>query len=247
MKPEFIVPGWRPVPGVRAVTTTRVGGVSSGVWAGLNLGTRVGDRPEAVADNRRRLAAALALPAAPLWLRQVHGTRVVEAGACEPEPEADAAVARGTGEVLAVLSADCLPVFFASVDGAVVGLAHAGWRGLAAGVLERTLRALGTAAAEVQAWIGPGIGVRRYRVGAAVRAAFADAPGSAAGLVAAAEPGYWYCDLPLLARARLRAAGVGWVGIGGECTFSDSRRFYSYRRDGATGRMASLIWRMPRR
>ena len=245
MKPEFIVPGWRLAPVVRAVITTRVGGVSSGAWADFNLGARTGDRPEAVACNRRRLAAALNLPAAPLWLHQVHGTRVVEAGVCEPEPEADAAVARGIGEVLAVLTADCLPVFFASVDGAVVGLAHAGWRGLAAGVLERTLQALGTAAVNVHAWIGPGIGARRYRVGAAVREAFENAPGAAAGLVAAAEPGYWYCDLPVLARARLLAAGVGWVGTGGECTFADSRRFYSYRRDGDTGRMASLIWRVP--
>lgn len=228
-------------PGVRTLTTLRAGGVSAGAYAGLNLGGRVGDAAEAVGENRRRLRRALALPAAPLWLRQVHGTRVVAGAEAGGEPEADAAVSAEEGRVLAVLSADCLPVVFAARASGRIAIAHAGWRGLAAGVLEAVLAALAVPAAAVGAWIGPGIGARHYEVGTQVHEAFAGSPGAGRAF-AGAGPGRWRCDLALLAAARLEAAGVGAVSASGCCTYTDAARFYSYRRDGATGRMATLVW-----
>lgn len=230
-------------PGVRVLTTLRAGGVSVGAYAGLNVGGRVGDRAEAVAENRRRLGEALALPAEPLWLRQVHGARVVAAGDAAGEPEADAAVTGESGRVLAVLTADCLPVVFAAHDGLHVAAVHAGWRGLAAGVLEATLAALPLPPAAVTAWIGPGIGPRHYQVGAEVYDAFAGTPGAGRAFAAAAA-GRWRCDLARLAAARLAACGVAAVAASGCCTFADPARFYSYRRDGETGRMATLVWRL---
>lgn len=229
-------------PGVRALTTLRAGGCSTGAYAGLNLAGRVGDAAAAVAANRRGLRRALALPAEPCWLRQVHGARVAVDAAAEAEPEADAAVSVEPGRVLALLTADCLPVVFAARSGPAVAVAHAGWRGLAAGVLEATVAALPAPAAELVAWIGPGIGARRYQVGADVREAFAGSPGAERAF-ADAGPGHWRCDLVLLAAARLAAAGVGAVAASGRCTFEDPARFYSYRRDGETGRMATLVWR----
>jgi YfiH family protein len=239
--PDLIVPDWPAPANVRALQTTRTGGVSRAPWDGFNLGDHVGDDPQAVATNRARLRAVL--PAEPAWLRQVHGIVAVDtARAGKTEPEADAAFAREPGSVCAVLTADCLPVLFCDRAGTVVAAAHAGWRGLLAGVLENTVAALGKPPAEIVAWFGPAIGPSAFEVGPEVRAAFT---GSDPGASAAFAPGRadrWWCDLPLLARRRLAAAGVKAVFGGDACTASDPERFFSYRRDGVTGRMASLVW-----
>ncbi len=229
--------------GVRAGTTTRQGGVSLGPRATLNLAAHVGDAPAAVLANRERLGAALRLPAPPRWLSQVHGTDVAADDAGAGVPVADAAVSVRAGQVLAVLTADCLPVVFASRDGAAIGIAHAGWRGLAGGVLERTIEALGVPTRELCAWLGPAIGPAAFEVGAEVRAAFV---GAAAGDAAAFAPnarGRWQADLPLLARLRLARAGLEAVTGCGLCTHADPARFYSHRRDPLSGRQATLVWR----
>ncbi|MGH8271711.1 MAG: peptidoglycan editing factor PgeF [Gammaproteobacteria bacterium] len=246
MNTIWIEPDWEALPAVRALVTTRAGGVSRGSYASLNLGTRTGDDPAHVAANRARLAATERLPAEPLWLRQVHGNRVLAADEeFKSEPEADAAVTSTPGRVLAVLTADCLSVFLAARDGSAVGVAHAGWRGLAVGVVEATLAAMPVPRDEIIAWLGPAISAAHYEVGADVHDAFADSPGVERAFTASARPGHWFCDLAVLTRARLEAAGVGAVSGGEFCTFDERERFYSYRRDGETGRMASLIWVEP--
>jgi polyphenol oxidase len=243
-----IAPQWPAIAGVRALFTLRSGGLSHAPYESFNLGGHVGDDPEAVRQNRSQLCEAHDLPREPLWLEQVHGTRVVDAdqasltGAARMPPRGDAAVGRQAGAVLAVLVADCLPVLFAARDGSAVGVAHAGWRGLAAGVLEATVAALG-GHGPLQAWLGPAISSPHFEVGPEVRAAFtAHDPAAAAAFTANAR-GRWQCDLQALARARLAAAGVSSVHADGGCTYAEPQRFYSYRRDGATGRMAALIWR----
>lgn len=240
--PDLILPPWPAPPAVGAAATTRRGGVSQGPFASLNLGGSGGDDPAAVAENRRRLAAALELPAAPAWLRQVHGDRVVEAG-CGERPEADAAVAFGPERVCVVLTADCLPVLFCDRAGSRVAAAHAGWRGLAAGVLEATVARLDCPPGALLAWLGPAIGPEVFEVGGEVRATFLAQDPGAAGCFRPSPAGRWLADLYALARRRLAAAGVTAVYGGGFCTLSEPGRFYSYRRDGqASGRMASLIW-----
>jgi YfiH family protein len=229
--------------GVRAGTTTRHGGVSQGSRSALNLAAHVGDDPAAVAANRQRLGEALSLPATPRWLSQVHGTDVAGDDAPPALPVADASVSFRAGRVLAVLTADCLPVVFASRDGAAIGVAHAGWRGLAAGVLERTIAALGVPPRQLLAWLGPAIGPAAFEVGAEVRDVFVAA---AAGDAQAFEPnarGRWQADLALLARLRLARAGLEAVTAAGLCTYADPDRFYSHRRDPASGRQATLVWR----
>ncbi len=238
---EFIVPDWDVPPAIAAVSTTRAGGVSAGVHATLNLGTHVGDEPAAVAENRRRLCAAAALPAEPAWLAQVHGTDVVTARPCDEPPVADAAVSDRPGAVCAVLTADCLPVLLASRRGDEVAAAHAGWRGLAAGVLEATLAAMATPPAELVAWLGPAISQAAFEVGDEVREAFRGRHAGDAAFFRRNDRGRWQADLAGLARRRLESAGVAVHGAG-LCTYADSRRFFSYRRDGACGRMASLVW-----
>lgn len=241
---ECLYPDWPAPPSVRAAITTRSGGVSPPPWDGLNLADHVGDDPARVAENRRRLHATLALPAEPFWLQQVHGCDVADAdtsGTGSP-CAADAAVATRPGRVCAVLTADCLPVLFCSRAGDWVAAVHAGWRGLTAGVLDQALAHAGTPATEVLAWLGPAIGPGAFEVGAEVRAAFLANDAGAAGCFAPSPAGRWLADLYGLARRRLARCGVGWVGGGGLCTFTDAERFFSFRRDGATGRMASLIW-----
>jgi len=228
---------------VDALVTTRDGGASSGAYASLNLGLRSGDDEAAVRENRRRLQALL--PSPPVWLRQVHGTRVADADAARAagvEPEADAAVARRPGTVCAVLVADCMPVLLADEAATVVGVAHAGWRGLCEGVLEATVGAMGVAPERLIAWLGPAIGPRVYEVGDEVRDAFLARDPASAQAFRAARPGHWLLDLYAVARQRLAAKGVARVHGGGLCTFSDPVRFFSYRRDRSTGRMAALIW-----
>jgi len=244
MDGAWIVPDWKAPAHVHAAVSTRQGpGISQPPYDRLNLGLRSGDDPAAVASNRDSLTAALDLPAPPLWLRQVHGTEVVEAGApVDDEPVADAAVAKGPGKVLAILTADCLPVLFAAAEGGTIGAAHAGWRGLAAGVLENTVARMGEPVESMLAWLGPAIGGPSYEVGEEVRAAFVDGDPEAEAAFTPTRPGHWLCDLYMLAKRRLAAIGVTRVAGGGFDTFRDER-LYSYRRDGAvSGRFASLIW-----
>lgn len=240
--PEALRPEWAAPSNVRALFTLRSGGVSVGACASLNVGEHVQDDPQAVAENRRRIVAAFGLPAEPVWLKQVHGAEVLRLGSQPPEAvEADAVVTAEAERVCVIQVADCLPVLFASRDGAVVGAAHAGWRGLAAGVLERTVAALGVAPQGLVAWIGPGISAAHFEVGAEVRQALGSGAGAAAFVPNIRRR--WQCDLVALTRQRLAGLGVGEVSGGRWCTFADAGRFFSHRRDGRCGRMAALIWR----
>lgn len=251
MKSEaFIAAHFPGATGVQGLTTLRAGGVSEGKYASLNLAAHVGDAPENVQENRRRLAQQLALPASPLWLDQCHGTRVAvvdDGQADQPVPRTDAAVTRVPGRVLAVLTADCLPVLLSAHADGVIGVAHAGWRGLAAGVLENTLAAMRVDPAAIVAWLGPAIGAGAFEVGDEVRAAFMARDAGSGSCFAAGSANKWYADLAGLARRRLAAAGVTRVCGGQWCTVSDPGRYFSYRRDGECGRMASLLWMTPRR
>ncbi len=254
---DVLVPAWD-VDGVGALMTTRAGGVSRSPWDTLNLGTAVGDDPAAVAENRRRFARALG--ARPVYLRQVHGATVVMVSAADAEgdpPEADGAVTDEVGVACVVQVADCLPVLFAAPDGRAVGAAHAGWRGLAAGVVERTLEHVcalaGCAPQEVRAWLGPCIGPRRFEVGADVLQPFGADPQAPS-----AHPRFvprtdvhrpdgrprWLADLAGLARDRLGAAGVTAIDGASACTVEEGSRFFSFRRDGVTGRHAAAVWRV---
>ncbi len=238
----LIRPDWPAPAAVRSCVTTRHGGVSRPPWDSFNLGAHVGDAPAAVAANRHRLRRIAGLPAEPAWLDQTHGAEVVEAGDWAEPPAADASVSHRTGVVCAVMTADCLPVLFCAVNGAEVAVAHAGWRGLAGGVLEATLAAMATPNGEIMAWLGPAIGPRAFEVGDEVRQRFVAADGDAAGAFVAHRPGRWLADIYALARRRLRKAGVTHLFGGDRCTYTERDLFFSYRRDGTTGRMASLIW-----
>jgi len=243
----YLQPGWFAPARVGAAFSLRGGGVSEGVYASLNVGAHVGDDPAAVAENRRRLGRALQLPAEPLWLQQVHGCEVFDADAVAPPaqpPMADAAVSRRAGTVLAVMVADCLPVLFCREDGAAIGVAHAGWRGLLGGVLPATVAAL-DGPARLQAWIGPGISTTHFEVGDEVRDAFISDDAGAARWFAANSRGRWQCDLAGLARQRLQQLGIAQISDSGLCTHADAQRFYSHRRDGRTGRMVALLWLKP--
>jgi YfiH family protein len=225
---------------VKALVTTRQGGVSAAPYDSLNLGIAVGDDPEHVATNRGRVAGLL--PSSPRWLRQVHGARVVTADDVTAPPDADAAVTATPGVVCVVQMADCLPVLFATADGRKVGAAHAGWRGLAAGVLENTVAALDADPATVSAWLGPAIGPTAFEVGDEVREAFVACDPRADEAFTPHGPGKWLSDLFALARLRLDAAGLALVSGGGLCTVSDPTRFFSHRRDRVSGRMAAMVW-----
>ena len=237
---DWIVPDW-PVPArVRALITTRNGGGSGGPYASLNLGLRVNDDPAAVAANRSLLRHFL--PAEPKWLNQVHGTSVVGAESIGEPVAADASFATTPGCVSAIMVADCLPVLFADRAGSVVASAHAGWRGLAGGVLENTVRALDARPEDVLAYLGPAIGPAAFEVGNEVREAFVAADAAASHAFRPHKADRWLADLFMLARQRLARAGVSNVYGGGQCTFSDPARFFSHRRDKVSGRMAALIW-----
>ena len=243
---DWIHPDWPAPPNVVALMTTRNDGVSTGSYAGsnckggLNLGAHCGDDVRHVAMNRALLRAQL--PADPFWLRQVHGRAVVDAASADIEPEADAAIASLPDQICTVLVADCMPVLFCDRRGTRVAAAHAGWRGLACGVLEATVAALEAPPADLLAWLGPAIGPRHFEVGDDVRDAFLGHDGAAAAAFSARGQGKWLADLEALARQRLAAHGVHAVFGGGPCTVSEPARFYSYRRDRVTGRMAALIW-----
>ena len=242
---------WPAPPGVRALTTRRHGaGISPAPFAQFNLGNRHaadGDTPANVEHNRQLLQQGLALPSAPHWLRQVHGTTVLRFDAAPvagaSEPVADAAVTSVPGVVLAILTADCLPVVFAAVDGSEIGAAHAGWRGLADGMLEDTVAAMNTPAAQLRAWLGPAAGPQDYEIGEEVYHAFVGHdPGAEEAFVATRE-GHWKVDLFALARQRLQAAGMDALNIhGGTVSTMADPDLYSHRRDRRTGRMATLVW-----
>lgn len=241
--PQVLTPEWRAPHRVRAAFTLRDGGVSAAPFDSLNLGVHVGDSPAAVAENRRRLREGLHLPAEPAWLEQVHGTRVADLDAPEETgAPADAVFTRRPGKVCAVQVADCMPVLFAARDASVVAVAHAGWRGLAAGVLEATAARLGVAAGELIAWLGPAISAPHFEVGSEVRQAFLERDPGASGAFVPNDKGRWQCDLAALARRRLAALGVTEVSGGTWCTYAEPARFFSFRRDGRCGRMAALIW-----
>lgn len=239
--PDLRLPQWPAPSRVRSLQTTRQGGVSLPPYDSLNLGGHVGDEARAVASNRGLLAPYL--PAEPVWLEQVHGTRVLSLPVEGEGPwVADAVLSRESGQVCVVMTADCLPVLFCDRAGSVVAAAHAGWRGLLEGVLENTVKAMGVPAAEIMAWFGPAIGPSAFEVGAEVRAAFLARDSKADDCFKAAGPEKYWADIYGLARQRLAACGVLSVYGGEECTYRNAGAFFSYRRDGRTGRMASLIW-----
>ena len=244
---RFIIPDWPAPAGVRAATTTRQGGVSQPPFDSFNLGGHVGDAPAAVAANRKQLRESLSLPGEPYWLNQIHGTAVANLDTCsEGLPEADASITTVKDMVCAVLTADCLPVLFCDQAGTQVAAAHAGWRGLAAGVLEATVASFAAPPEQIIAWLGPAIGPQTFEVGDEVRQAFCEYDSTAAEAFTAVQSETnekkWLADVYQLARQRLAAVGVNAVFGGGRCTFTEADEFYSFRRDGVTGRMVSLVW-----
>lgn len=239
--PAWITPAW-PAPGnILAISTTRQGGHSIGRYAGMNLGDHVGDDPHAVSNNRQQLTERLALPGEPVWLKQVHGHRVLCADSAAANTEADAAWSAQAGTVCAVLTADCLPLLFCDRAGSHVAVAHAGWRGLAAGIIEATLDALPVPASDLLVWLGPAISAQAFEVGEEVVTAFTRFDPETRQAFVPAESGKWFADLPRLARQRLQGRGVVDIYDSELCTYTDNERFYSFRRDGETGRMATLI------
>ena len=243
MNKDWLVPAWPAPAHVKALITTRSGGVSAGPYSSFNLGFDTGDHAQAVEANRARLRAVL--PDEPRWLKQVHGTRVIDADIAADRPEADAAVARKRRTVCAILVADCLPVLLTDRAGSLVAAAHAGWRGLAAGVIDNTVAAMtqaGCTAGDLLAYIGPGIGPRVFEVGEDVYHAYATRDRDAGAAFVRHASGKWLADLPALARRALTRCGVTRIYGAELCTYSDPVRFYSYRRERITGRMAALVW-----
>ncbi len=244
---DLLRPDWPAPANVRALSTTRAGGVSQPPWDTLNLGDHVGDNPDHVGANRQRLANSEGLlPESIGWLKQVHGTDVVELtpAMAARVPTADASFTRHAKVACAILTADCLPVILADQEGTVVGAAHGGWRSLCGGVLENLVTAMDVEPNTLQAWLGPAIGPDHFEVGPEVRDAFlaADPAAASAFRTSGARPGHFMADIYVLATQRLNHLGVTTVSGGGLCTVSDKARFFSYRRDGQTGRMATLVW-----
>jgi YfiH family protein len=242
---QLIAADW-PVAGVLAGTTTRAGGVSEGIYAALNLGAHVGDEPAAVAENRRRLVAGLALKEEPRWLQQVHGIEVVRTDSpsfLAGPPAADAVVCRGGAAVLGILTADCLPVLLCNTHTPDIAAIHCGWRSLAGGIIEATVGSLEGGTSGLMAWLGPAISQPAFEVGDEVRDLFLAGIEGAAGCFEQNARGRWQADLYALARLYLARAGIDRVYGGDLCTYDDPDRFYSYRRDGPCGRMATLITR----
>lgn len=237
---DWIVPDWPAAARVKALITTRRGGVSGGAYASMNLGDAVGDDEANVAENRSRLQSRL--PSAPKWLRQVHGNRVAGASEIIQPPEADASFTTDANVVCTIMVADCLPVLLCDRAGSVVAAAHAGWRGLSAGVIENTVNTMRRPGAELMAYLGPAIGPTAFEVGADVHAAFVSHDPRAQQAFRKHGNDKWLADLYCLARQRLQHAGVTAVYGGSHCTYTDPKRFFSYRRDGVSGRMAALIW-----
>jgi len=239
---EIIRPDWHAPENIVACTTTRRGGFSQGSWGEMNLASHVGDDPDHVRQNRSLLEDSLQLPSPPVWLEQVHGCEVAVADEQDAAISCDASTTRRPGVVCAVLTADCLPLLLCKHDGSQVAAVHAGWRGLAAGIIEQTILQMGCPDEQLLAWLGPAIGPRAFEVGSEVRDTFLAHEQQAQEAFRYQDNGKWLCDIYLLARQRLIGLGVNHIGGGDLCTYTGAERFYSYRRDGATGRMASLIW-----
>jgi len=237
---HLIIPNWPAPATVKALQTTRLGGGSVAPYHSFNLGSHVGDAPLTVARNRMLLNTLL--PSEPVWLEQVHGIIVANADNANCRPQADACIARHRAAVCVVMTADCLPVLLCDTQGSVVGAAHAGWKGLAAGVIEATVRAMDVAPQNLMAWLGPAISQDEFEVGDEVRALFADADPEAAAAFISGQTGKCFADIYALTKLRLGALGITQIYGGGYCTYRETERFYSYRRDGATGRMGAFIW-----
>ena len=235
-----LIPDWPAPAQVKTIQTTRRGGVSVAPYDSFNLGNHVGDSPLAVARNRMLLNELL--PSEPVWLEQVHGTAVADADHAACAVQADACIARHRGSVCVVMTADCLPVLLCDMQGSVVGAAHAGWKGLAAGVIEATVQAMDVDPQNLMAWLGPAIGREAFEVGEEVRAIFVGHAPQAASAFVPGQHGKCFADLYTLARLRLNALGIAQIYGGGYCTYREREKFFSYRRDGATGRMGTFIW-----
>ncbi len=239
----WLEPDWPAPANVRAGTTTRQGGASVAPYDSLNFGDHVGDSASAVANNRLCLMRQCELPTEPVWLKQVHGVKVVDIALASGMPVADASFSRQTNMACAVMTADCLPVLLCDQTGSVVAAIHAGWRGLVSGVIEATIKKMNVSTARLLAWLGPAIGPKVFEVGDEVRQQFmAQNPRAANAFQPSSIPERWLADIYLLARQRLARLGIKNIYGGHCCTYSDAERFYSYRRDGVTGRMVSLIW-----
>lgn len=238
-KLDFIVLDWPAPPNVKALQTTRIGGVSQGVYAGLNLGYLVKDKPLHVTQNRQMLSEFL--PTEPVWINQVHGVDVIDAGATSCTPQADASFTTQHKVVCVTMTADCLPVLLCDREGTAVAAIHAGWRSLCGGVIENTIQAMAREGQHLMAWLGPAIGPNAFEVGDEVRQAFIEKDAQAES---AFKPhgDKWLGDLYAIARQRLRNKGVTQIDGGGLCTYTDKERFFSFRRDGDTGRMATFVW-----
>ena len=243
-RPGWIIPNWPAPPGVRVVTTTRSGGASRPPYESLNLGAGAGDAPAAVALNRTRLRSLLGLGHEPCWLRQVHGSRVVRAAPYNRAPTADASVGEAGSPPCAVLTADCLPVVLCDASGTRIGVAHAGWRGLGSGVIASCAGSMDRPGRDLLAWLGPAIGPESYEVGPEVRdACLAATPGARPAFVPSpTRAGRWFADLYAIATCQLQSLGIARIYGGNFCTFGDRIRFFSHRRDGTTGRFATLAW-----
>lgn len=241
---EFIRADWPAPDNIIAGTSTRVGGVSQGCWSSLNLASHVEDNPEHVDENRRRLYEFLDLPSEPVWLEQVHGCDVIRAESVNETCRSDASVTAKPGVVCAVLTADCLPLLVCDRNGKQVAAIHAGWRGLASGIIEQTIRAMEAEPRDMLVWLGPAIGPGNFEVGDDVYHRFTVLNDSAVSAFTR-RGDRWLCDLYKLARLRLQAIGVSNIFGGGFCTYDEVERFYSYRRDGITGRMVNLVWINP--
>ena len=238
---EIVEPQWRAPATILACCSTRRGGVSQAPFDELNLGLHVGDRPDDVIENRRRLHEYLHLPAEPCWMKQTHGTNVVTLEQ-DDNRDADAAITRQRGCIAVVMTADCLPILLCNRAGTEVAAIHAGWRGLQAGVIQSTVGAMLSEPSQLMAWIGPGISQACFEVGDEVYAAFVDSVEASASCFSANRPGHWLCDLGGLADSVLRGLGLADVTRSPHCSYRDAGLFYSYRRAAVTGRMASLIW-----
>ena len=243
---QWIEPEWPAPAQVRAVSTLRSGGVSNPPFASLNLALHVGDAVNDVYENRRRIEHAFQLPNQPCWLQQVHGVIAVEAGTFNSPPEADASYTRESNTVCSVMTADCLPILFCTKQGDRVAAAHAGWRGLVGGVLESAVQALNCPPAHLLAWLGPAIGQKSFVVGDEVRTAFSARNSINENCFVRNSNQRWWADIYALARNELLQLGVQDIFTDTSCTVTDASRFFSYRRDGQTGRMASMIWLQPR-
>lgn len=237
---DWLVADWPAPPSVKAVTTYRFGGISQGPYCSFNLGHHVGDDPSCVLKNRKHLKQELELPNHPVWLNQVHGANVIQAGCYVNNLPADAGYTRDTNVVCTVMTADCLPILIAEVKGRCIAAVHGGWRSMLAGVIRNTIEVMGEK--DLVAWLGPAIGPEVFEVGQEVRAAFVDKEKSLISAFTKGKRGRWLADIYQIARILLGDQGVKEVYGGGFCTYTDADRFFSYRRDGITGRMATLIW-----